>query len=106
MVCNKNKSHKAACLVFLLIQHTLLCVLTMSIHIQFEGCSDVRASEESLKAAPALAVIAELPGDSMERDRDELGLQDRIMAAPLGRDALPEHWSYGVCGDGRVFFIK
>ncbi|XP_068578589.1 pleckstrin homology domain-containing family A member 7 isoform X2 [Cebidichthys violaceus] len=27
------------------------------------------------------------------------------MAAPLGRDALPEHWSYGVCGDGRVFFI-
>ncbi|XP_053923004.1 pleckstrin homology domain-containing family A member 7 isoform X2 [Cuculus canorus] len=22
-----------------------------------------------------------------------------------GRDALPEHWSYGVCGDGRVFFI-
>ncbi|XP_019116597.2 pleckstrin homology domain-containing family A member 7 isoform X4 [Larimichthys crocea] len=78
----------------------------MSIHIQFEGCSDVRASEESLKAAPALAVIAELPGDSMERDRDELGLQDRIMAAPLGRDALPEHWSYGVCGDGRVFFIN
>ncbi|XP_034390168.1 pleckstrin homology domain-containing family A member 7 isoform X11 [Cyclopterus lumpus] len=28
------------------------------------------------------------------------------MAAPLGRDALPEHWSYGVCGDGRVFFIN
>ncbi|KAM9376763.1 pleckstrin homology domain-containing family A member 7-like isoform 2-T2 [Pholidichthys leucotaenia] len=27
------------------------------------------------------------------------------MAAPLGRDTLPEHWSYGVCGDGRVFFI-
>ncbi|XP_039988170.1 pleckstrin homology domain-containing family A member 7-like isoform X2 [Xiphias gladius] len=28
------------------------------------------------------------------------------MAAPLGRDALPERWSYGVCGDGRVFFIN
>ncbi|XP_073327415.1 pleckstrin homology domain-containing family A member 7 isoform X1 [Pagrus major] len=28
------------------------------------------------------------------------------MAAPLGRDTLPEHWSYGVCGDGRVFFIN
>ncbi|XP_072236740.1 pleckstrin homology domain-containing family A member 7 isoform X1 [Leuresthes tenuis] len=28
------------------------------------------------------------------------------MAAPLGRDALPEHWSYGVCRDGRVFFIN
>ncbi|XP_029009353.1 pleckstrin homology domain-containing family A member 7-like isoform X3 [Betta splendens] len=27
------------------------------------------------------------------------------MAAPLGRDSLPEHWSYGVCADGRVFFI-
>ncbi|XP_068178592.1 pleckstrin homology domain-containing family A member 7 isoform X2 [Antennarius striatus] len=28
------------------------------------------------------------------------------MAAPLGRDSLPELWSYGVCGDGRVFFIN
>ncbi|XP_062418986.1 pleckstrin homology domain-containing family A member 7-like [Pungitius pungitius] len=28
------------------------------------------------------------------------------MAAPLGRDALPEHWSYGVRADGRVFFIN
>uniref|UniRef100_UPI0037E8AA36 pleckstrin homology domain-containing family A member 7 isoform X2 n=1 Tax=Semicossyphus pulcher TaxID=241346 RepID=UPI0037E8AA36 len=28
------------------------------------------------------------------------------MAAPLGRDTLPEHWSYGVCVDGRVFFIN
>ncbi|KAM6937013.1 pleckstrin homology domain-containing family A member 7-like [Xenentodon cancila] len=28
------------------------------------------------------------------------------MAAPLGRDALPERWSYGVCKDGRVFFIN
>ncbi|XP_078139202.1 pleckstrin homology domain-containing family A member 7-like isoform X3 [Centroberyx gerrardi] len=28
------------------------------------------------------------------------------MAAPLGRDTLPEHWSYGVCEDGRVFFIN
>uniref|UniRef100_A0A3B4C1Q0 PH domain-containing protein n=1 Tax=Pygocentrus nattereri TaxID=42514 RepID=A0A3B4C1Q0_PYGNA len=28
-----------------------------------------------------------------------------IMAAPLQRDTLPEHWSYGVCRDGRVFFI-
>ncbi|KAM6067779.1 pleckstrin homology domain-containing family A member 7 isoform 3-T3 [Theristicus caerulescens] len=27
------------------------------------------------------------------------------MAAAVGRDALPEHWSYGVCKDGRVFFI-
>ncbi|XP_021422068.2 pleckstrin homology domain-containing family A member 7 isoform X16 [Oncorhynchus mykiss] len=27
------------------------------------------------------------------------------MAAPLGRETLPEHWSYGVCGDGRVFFV-
>ncbi|KAF7223939.1 pleckstrin homology domain-containing family A member 7 isoform X11 [Nothobranchius furzeri] len=31
---------------------------------------------------------------------------DRIMAAPLGRDTLPEAWSYGVCVDGRVFFIS
>lgn len=29
-----------------------------------------------------------------------------IMAAPLGRDTLPDHWSYGVCRDGRVFFTK
>ncbi|KAJ8247570.1 hypothetical protein GJAV_G00247830 [Gymnothorax javanicus] len=29
-----------------------------------------------------------------------------IMAAPLGRDTLPDHWSYGVCKDGRVFFIN
>uniref|UniRef100_A0A3Q3L538 Pleckstrin homology domain containing, family A member 7a n=1 Tax=Labrus bergylta TaxID=56723 RepID=A0A3Q3L538_9LABR len=29
-----------------------------------------------------------------------------IMAAPLGRDTLPEHWCYGVCADGRVFFIN
>ncbi|XP_017288357.1 pleckstrin homology domain-containing family A member 7 isoform X9 [Kryptolebias marmoratus] len=28
------------------------------------------------------------------------------MAAPLGRDALPERWSYGVRGDGRVFFVN
>ncbi|XP_064193036.1 pleckstrin homology domain-containing family A member 7-like isoform X7 [Anguilla rostrata] len=28
------------------------------------------------------------------------------MAAPLGRDTLPDHWSYGVCNDGRVFFIN
>ncbi|XP_052008092.1 pleckstrin homology domain-containing family A member 7-like isoform X2 [Xyrauchen texanus] len=27
------------------------------------------------------------------------------MAAPLRRDTLPENWSYGVCRDGRVFFI-
>ncbi|KAK6318538.1 hypothetical protein J4Q44_G00118290 [Coregonus suidteri] len=27
------------------------------------------------------------------------------MAAPLGRETLPEHWSYGVCVDGRVFFV-
>uniref|UniRef100_A0A3B3VF69 Pleckstrin homology domain containing A7 n=1 Tax=Poecilia latipinna TaxID=48699 RepID=A0A3B3VF69_9TELE len=29
-----------------------------------------------------------------------------IMAAPLGRDTLPDNWSYGVCRDGRVFFIN
>uniref|UniRef100_A0AAZ3RSB9 Pleckstrin homology domain containing, family A member 7b n=1 Tax=Oncorhynchus tshawytscha TaxID=74940 RepID=A0AAZ3RSB9_ONCTS len=28
------------------------------------------------------------------------------MAAPLGRDTLPDHWSYGVYRDGRVFFIN
>ncbi|XP_072554267.1 pleckstrin homology domain-containing family A member 7-like isoform X3 [Paramormyrops kingsleyae] len=28
------------------------------------------------------------------------------MAAPLGRDALPAYCSYGVCKDGRVFFIN
>ncbi|XP_031686990.1 pleckstrin homology domain-containing family A member 7 isoform X10 [Oncorhynchus kisutch] len=28
------------------------------------------------------------------------------MAAPLGRDTLPDHWSYGVYRDGRVFFIS
>uniref|UniRef100_A0A3P8RCX6 Pleckstrin homology domain containing, family A member 7b n=1 Tax=Astatotilapia calliptera TaxID=8154 RepID=A0A3P8RCX6_ASTCA len=28
------------------------------------------------------------------------------MAAPLGRDTLPDYWSYGVCRDGRVFFIS
>uniref|UniRef100_A0A9J7YBE0 Pleckstrin homology domain containing, family A member 7a n=1 Tax=Cyprinus carpio carpio TaxID=630221 RepID=A0A9J7YBE0_CYPCA len=28
-----------------------------------------------------------------------------IMAAPLRRDTLPENYSYGVCRDGRVFFI-
>ncbi|XP_056134511.1 pleckstrin homology domain-containing family A member 7 [Lampris incognitus] len=28
------------------------------------------------------------------------------MAAPPARDALPDHWSYGVCRDGRVFFIN
>ncbi|XP_039594572.1 pleckstrin homology domain-containing family A member 7 isoform X1 [Polypterus senegalus] len=28
------------------------------------------------------------------------------MAAPLGRETLPELWSYGVCEDGRVFFIN
>ncbi|XP_060033072.1 pleckstrin homology domain-containing family A member 7 isoform X4 [Erinaceus europaeus] len=27
------------------------------------------------------------------------------MAAAGGRDTLPEHWTYGVCRDGRVFFI-
>ncbi|KAK0133632.1 Pleckstrin y domain-containing family A member 7 [Merluccius polli] len=26
--------------------------------------------------------------------------------APLARDTLPDHWSYGVCRDGRVFFIN
>ncbi|XP_030628558.1 pleckstrin homology domain-containing family A member 7 [Chanos chanos] len=27
------------------------------------------------------------------------------MADPLEQDRLPEHWSFGVCQDGRVFFI-
>lgn len=43
-----------------------------------------------------------LHGEGMRWNRTS----DRIMAAPLGRDTLPEHWSYGVCEDGRVFFIK
>ncbi|XP_055279257.1 pleckstrin homology domain-containing family A member 7 isoform X2 [Moschus berezovskii] len=29
-----------------------------------------------------------------------------MAAATGGRDTLPEHWSYGVCRDGRVFFIN
>ncbi|XP_036905880.1 pleckstrin homology domain-containing family A member 7 isoform X3 [Sturnira hondurensis] len=29
-----------------------------------------------------------------------------MAAAGIGRDTLPEHWSYGVCRDGRVFFIN
>ncbi|XP_040351654.1 pleckstrin homology domain-containing family A member 7 isoform X12 [Herpailurus yagouaroundi] len=29
-----------------------------------------------------------------------------MAAAAVGRDTLPEHWSYGVCRDGRVFFIN
>ncbi|XP_032976224.1 pleckstrin homology domain-containing family A member 7 isoform X4 [Rhinolophus ferrumequinum] len=29
-----------------------------------------------------------------------------MAAAAIGRDTLPEHWSYGVCRDGRVFFIN
>nr|XP_012636130.1 pleckstrin homology domain-containing family A member 7 isoform X2 [Microcebus murinus] len=29
-----------------------------------------------------------------------------MAAAAGGRDTLPEHWSYGVCRDGRVFFIN
>jgi hypothetical protein len=31
---------------------------------------------------------------------------ENMAAAAVGRDTLPEHWSYGVCRDGRVFFIK
>ncbi|GCB71238.1 hypothetical protein scyTo_0001501 [Scyliorhinus torazame] len=27
------------------------------------------------------------------------------MAAELRRETLPAHWSYGVCQDGRIFFI-
>ncbi|XP_045063767.1 pleckstrin homology domain-containing family A member 7-like isoform X3 [Coregonus clupeaformis] len=41
----------------------------------------------------------------MEWRGNEIGLQNGIMAAPFGRDTLPEHWSFGVCGDGRVFFV-
>nr|XP_051689915.1 pleckstrin homology domain-containing family A member 7 isoform X3 [Oryctolagus cuniculus] len=29
-----------------------------------------------------------------------------MAAATVGRDTLPEHWSYGVCRDGRVFFVN
>ncbi|XP_053781399.1 pleckstrin homology domain-containing family A member 7 isoform X4 [Desmodus rotundus] len=29
-----------------------------------------------------------------------------MAAAGIGRDTLPEHWSYGVCRDGRVFFVN
>ncbi|XP_021119510.1 pleckstrin homology domain-containing family A member 7 isoform X2 [Heterocephalus glaber] len=29
-----------------------------------------------------------------------------MAAAAVGRDTLPEDWSYGVCRDGRVFFIN
>ncbi|KAJ3595829.1 hypothetical protein NHX12_002243 [Muraenolepis orangiensis] len=36
-----------------------------------------------------------------ETPRNDPGLEPRIMA-----DTLPEHCSYGVCGDGRVFFIN
>lgn len=44
---------------------------------------------------------------SAERERgDEPSWSREIMAAPLGRDTLPDYWSYGVCRDGRVFFIK
>ncbi|XP_061669748.1 pleckstrin homology domain-containing family A member 7 isoform X4 [Syngnathoides biaculeatus] len=38
--------------------------------------------------------------------RDKSSWRGGIMAAPLGRDTLPDHWSYGVCRDGRVFFIN
>ncbi|XP_026022984.1 pleckstrin homology domain-containing family A member 7 isoform X4 [Astatotilapia calliptera] len=44
---------------------------------------------------------------SAERERgDEPSWSREIMAAPLGRDTLPDYWSYGVCRDGRVFFIS
>uniref|UniRef100_I3JFW7 Pleckstrin homology domain containing A7 n=1 Tax=Oreochromis niloticus TaxID=8128 RepID=I3JFW7_ORENI len=44
---------------------------------------------------------------SAERERgDEPSWSREIMAAPLGRDTLPDYWSYGVCRDGRVFFIN
>ncbi|XP_069079825.1 pleckstrin homology domain-containing family A member 7 isoform X2 [Pleurodeles waltl] len=29
-----------------------------------------------------------------------------MAAAAVGRDSLPEPWSYGVCKDGRVFFVN
>ncbi|XP_029950585.1 pleckstrin homology domain-containing family A member 7-like [Salarias fasciatus] len=45
--------------------------------------------------------------EERERERgDEPSRRREIMAAPLGRDTLPDHWSYGVCRDGRVFFIN
>uniref|UniRef100_A0A8C7XBD9 Pleckstrin homology domain containing, family A member 7b n=1 Tax=Oryzias sinensis TaxID=183150 RepID=A0A8C7XBD9_9TELE len=46
-------------------------------------------------------------GGAGRRRRGDWSRQRRgIMAAPLGRDTLPDHWSYGVCRDGRVFFTN
>ncbi|RXN01925.1 Pleckstrin homology domain-containing family A member 7 [Acipenser ruthenus] len=57
------------------------------------------------KSRRALLVIE--PRDPWRLQREnEIVLQTGIMAAPLGRDTLPEHWSYGVCEDGRVFFVN
>lgn len=47
---------------------------------------------------PAPSPIPPSPGPGLRRWAN--------MAAAVGRDTLPEHWSYGVCRDGRVFFIK
>lgn len=47
---------------------------------------------------PAPLPIPPSPGPGLRRWAN--------MAAAVGRDTLPEHWSYGVCRDGRVFFIK
>ncbi|XP_034535962.1 pleckstrin homology domain-containing family A member 7 isoform X2 [Notolabrus celidotus] len=60
------------------------------------------------RAALAVVVLTGLPGKVCgERERgDEPSRRREIMAAPLGRDTLPDHWSYGVCRDGRVFFIN
>ncbi|XP_061898794.1 pleckstrin homology domain-containing family A member 7-like isoform X2 [Entelurus aequoreus] len=65
--------------------------------------SDVRLSVASVKAAPACGGEVGQEDRKAKKDRRT---PERIMAAPLGRDSLPEHWSYGVCGDGRVFFIN
>ncbi|XP_029111935.1 pleckstrin homology domain-containing family A member 7-like isoform X4 [Scleropages formosus] len=60
-----------------------------------------------------IALPRTLPGDSSEssgrkrrrrRRRPWLWWCER--ALPIMADTLPDHWSYGVCRDGRVFFIN
>lgn len=59
------------------------------------------------KSNAALAVGSVwAPWKSLRRAWEGTSRVGTIMAAPLGRDTLPDYWSYGVCRDGRVFFIK
>lgn len=57
-------------------------------------------------AALAAAAVMWTPWKSVRQARGGTSRVGEIMAAPLGRDTLPDLWSYGVCRDGRVFFIK